>query len=135
MTQRKPPGVGFESFADAQIRRAREEGLFDDLPGKGKPLDLGDSYDPAWWAKKLVAREGLSLLPPSLEIRRIVEREMERVLGLATEREVRAAVGALNETIRRHGRADPKGPPTTQPQLDPDAVVRRWREAREARPA
>ncbi len=38
MATRKPPGISFESFADLQIRKAREDGLFDDLPGKGKPL-------------------------------------------------------------------------------------------------
>lgn len=135
MTQRKPPGTPFESFADAQIRRAREEGLFDDLPGKGEPLDLQDAYDPLWWAKKLVAREGVSLLPPSLEARRTVEREMERIRGLQSETEVRAAVAELNDVIRRLNRSSVKGPPTTQGVLDPDAVVRRWREARADDPA
>lgn len=134
MTTRKPPGIGFESFADAQIRRAREEGLFDDLPGKGKPMDLQDAYDPLWWAKKLVAREGVSLLPPSLEIRRTVEREMERIRGLRREDEVRAAVDALNTTIRRLNRSNVKGPPTSQTVLDADAVVRKWQEARAERP-
>jgi DnaJ family protein C protein 28 len=30
----------WESWIDQQIREAREKGEFDDLPGKGKPLDL-----------------------------------------------------------------------------------------------
>ena len=30
----------WESAIDKQIREAREKGQFDDLPGKGKPLDL-----------------------------------------------------------------------------------------------
>ncbi len=35
---------------DEQIRRAMEEGQFDDLPGKGAPLDLtaNPHEDPAW---------------------------------------------------------------------------------------
>jgi len=37
---------------DEIIRRAIEEGQFDDLPGKGKPLRLDEdpNSDPAWRA-------------------------------------------------------------------------------------
>jgi len=46
MTERKPPGVSWESWFDEQIRRAREDGAFDNLPGAGKPLpDLEGGYD------------------------------------------------------------------------------------------
>jgi len=134
MTQRKPPGIPFESFADAQIRKAREEGRFDDLPGKGKPLDTRDVYDPLWWGKKLVQREGISVLPPALEIRRIVEREMERIRGLASEDRVREATTALNEKIRLANRSNVSGPPTSQAVLDVEKVVSRWRDARRPNP-
>ena len=127
MTQRKPPGTSFENFADAQIRKAREEGLFDDLPGKGKPLNTGDAYDPLWWGKQLVAREGVSVLPPALEIRRTVEQEMARIQGLQREDEVRAAIDSLNEKIRKVNRSNVSGPPTTQPVLDVEKVVALWK--------
>jgi len=32
--------IPIEKFIDEQIRRAIEAGQFDDLPGRGKPLDL-----------------------------------------------------------------------------------------------
>ena len=32
--------MSIEKFVDEQIRRAIEAGEFDDLPGKGKPIDL-----------------------------------------------------------------------------------------------
>ncbi|WNI16501.1 DnaJ family domain-containing protein [Actinacidiphila sp. ITFR-21] len=38
MTERKPPGVSFESWTDKQIREAEARGAFADLPGVGKPL-------------------------------------------------------------------------------------------------
>jgi DnaJ-like protein len=64
VTERKPPGVSWESWFDEQIRRAREDGAFDNLPGAGKPLpDLEGGYDPDWWVKKLVQREKVSVLP------------------------------------------------------------------------
>jgi len=47
MTEQKPPGMSWESWIDQQIREAREAGLFDNLPGAGKPLaNLTDEYDP-----------------------------------------------------------------------------------------
>lgn len=32
----------WESLVDRKIREAQEQGEFDDLPGKGRPLDLGE---------------------------------------------------------------------------------------------
>jgi len=46
MTDRRPPGVSFESWIDAQIRVARENGAFDNLPVAGQPLpDAGQPFD------------------------------------------------------------------------------------------
>jgi hypothetical protein len=48
----------FESIADRRIRAAREAGLFDNLPGAGKPIpDLGRERPAGWWADRLVRRE------------------------------------------------------------------------------
>ncbi len=49
-----------ESVVERRIREATERGDFADLPGAGRPLeDLGESYDPAWWAKRWVRRQRL----------------------------------------------------------------------------
>ena len=128
MTQRKPPGMSFESFAEAQINKARRDGLFDDLPGKGKPMtNLREAYDPSWWAKKLVQRENVSMLPPALQIRKTVEDELARIRELKSEARVRDAVAALNEQILHVNRSNVSGPPTTQAVLDIDDVVARWK--------
>ena len=60
MTERKPAGMSWESWREELIRLAREEGLFDNLAGAGKPLaDLGEHYDPDWWVKRLVQQDAL----------------------------------------------------------------------------
>ena len=93
MTEQKPPGMSWESWIDQQIREAREAGLFDNLPGAGKPLpNLGGEYDPLWWVKQLVQREQISVLPPSLEILRKVESEMAAIRQLLVVDIVGAAV-------------------------------------------
>jgi len=50
-----------ELVAENRIREAIEEGKFDDLPGFGKPIeDIDEPYDPDWWIKKWIRREGMS---------------------------------------------------------------------------
>jgi hypothetical protein len=90
MTQRKPPGTSWESWIEAQIRVAMEEGAFDNLPGAGKPLpNLDQEYDPLWWVKQLVQREQIAILPPSLELLRKVETELAAIEKLRDEVTVR----------------------------------------------
>src|SRR5262249_46363493 len=102
MTERKPPGVKWESWVEKQIREAQQQGDFDDLPGSGKPIsDLGRSYDPNWWVKQLVQREQLSMSSPSLQIRAKVERELEKIWRCVFEEEVRSRIAALNAEIAK----------------------------------
>ncbi len=129
MTQRKPPGVSFETWVESQIRRAREAGEFDDLPGQGEPIHKpGQTYDPDWWAKAWVKREKLSVLPPSIEIRREVEKTLEGLGALKHEKQVRHQIRALNAKIRKINSRVTSGPPSTQAPLDEERVVAGWRE-------
>ncbi len=128
MTQKKPSSLSWESFVEEQIRAAQEAGEFDHLPGFGKPIpELDEPDDDLWWIKNLLKRERLSLLPPGLEILRTVEREMDRILHLRSEEEVRHAVEQLNDQIRQANFAITWGPDSTASLLDADEVVARWR--------
>jgi hypothetical protein len=44
------PIAAWDSLVERRIREAQKQGLFDDLPGKGEPLDLSDNpfLDPSW---------------------------------------------------------------------------------------
>ena len=135
MTERKPPGTSWETWIDAQIRVATEAGAFDNLPGAGKPLpNLDQEHDPLWWVRQLVQREQISMLPPSLELLRRVERELATIEKLHDEATVRHRVAALNVEIARVNATVVEGPPTRLGTLDVDQVVARWRQARSANP-
>jgi hypothetical protein len=135
MTERKPAGTNWETWIDAQIRVAREQGAFDNLPGAGKPLpNLGQEYDPLWWAKQLVQREQVSILPPSLELLRKVEKELAAIEKLDDEATVRRRLAALNVEIAKVNATVVEGPPTRLGTLDVDQVVARWQRTRSANP-
>lgn len=127
----KPPDVKRRDPVELQIRRAEQEGAFENLPGRGRPLrDLAEVYDPFWWAKQLVRREQLSVLPPALEIRRKVERFLAGLPRLRSEQEVRARATELDREIRHLNARVTSGPPSVQAPLDVEAVVARWRAER-----
>jgi DnaJ family protein C protein 28 len=70
----------FSRSLDEQIRRAIEEGQFDDLPGKGKPLDLSQNphEDPSWrMAFNMLRSSGYTL--PWIETRKEIEADFEEV--------------------------------------------------------
>ncbi len=64
---------------DEQIRQAMQRGDFDDLPGKGKPLDLNENphEDPGWrLTYRMLKDNGYTL--PWIETRRSIELDFER---------------------------------------------------------
>jgi hypothetical protein len=132
MTERKPPGTSWETWIEAQIRVAIDEGAFDNLPGAGKPLpNLGQEYDPlSRWVKQLVQREQISMLPPALELLRKVEKELAAIENLHDEATIRRRVVALNVEIAKVNATVVEGPPTRLGWLDVDQVVAQWRQTR-----
>ena len=141
MTERKPPQMKFNTWIDQQVAEAERRGVFDNLPGAGKPLKLrpgatdGD-YGSAWM-RDYAQREGVApeeMLPTPLRLRR----EIERLAGTAgefrSEEEVRAAAADLNRRIAEWRRI-PIGPPVHVRLVNADDLVARWRAAAAARAA
>jgi hypothetical protein len=133
MTERKPPEMSWESWIEARIRVAKEDGAFDNLPGAGKPLpNLGEEYDPDWWVKQLVRREQISMVPRSLELLRKVEKELATIEKLDDEATIRRRVATLNMEIAKVNATVVDGPPTRLATLDVDQILARWRRTRSA---
>ena len=131
MTDRKPPGVTWESWIDKQIRDATERGEFDDLSGKGKPLpDIDKPRDELWWVRGLLKRENVQFLPPTLQVRKDLDEVRERIAATDDEAVVRKLVAEINEKIREVNRSVVTGPPSTLFPLHVETVVERWRAER-----
>jgi hypothetical protein len=140
MTERKPRGMSFDSWIDQQIHDAEKRGVFDDLPGAGKPLDLkrddGGDYGQAW-VRDYARREGVppeEFLPTPLRLRREIERLAETAADMRSEEEVRAIAADLNRRIVEWRRI-PVGLPVFVRLVDTDEMVGRWRQAQAARQA
>ncbi|MGA9872751.1 MAG: DUF1992 domain-containing protein [Rhodococcus sp. (in: high G+C Gram-positive bacteria)] len=130
MTERKKPGVTFESFVDKQIREAQERGAFENLEGAGKPIPKADTPDDdLWWVKGFLARENLStdaLLPQALQLRKEIERLPATLGELRLEDSVRDALADLNARIVGWIRA-PSPPLLPLSPVDVDEWVRQWK--------
>ncbi len=106
----------FESIAERRMREAAEQGEFDDLAGQGQPIQgLAQPYDPAWWAKRFIAREQLA----DLERARLAEidRQLVLVWPLRSVTEVRNRIGELNTQLAARD----------APLFDADEIVTMWR--------
>lgn len=100
------------SNIEEHIRRAMEEGKFDNLPGKGKPLRLNENphEDPGWRLAHHVLREnGFTL--PWIESLRAIEAQLEA-----------ARTALLRAWDRRQAAGDGTGTPAFPAESD-------WRRA------
>ena len=131
MTERKPPGVSWESFVEKQIREAQERGEFDNLPGSGEPLtELNGYHDELWWVRQKLRREKISYLPPSLAVRKERDEALDRIARANSETVVRQIVADINVKILEINRKPTSGPPSSLMPLDVERVVRQWRDSR-----
>ena len=135
MTERKPPQMKFSTWIDQQVADAERRGVFDDLPGKGKPLNIkpgaadGDYGQP--WLRDYARREGVpaeEMLPTPLRLRREMERLAETAGEFRSEAEIREAAADLNRRIVEWRRI-PLGPPIHVRLVNADDLVARWRAA------
>lgn len=127
----------WESPVDRAIREAQERGEFDNLPGAGKPIDLGDMNDPDWWVKRLAARENLDMsgaLPGALGLRKEAAGFPESLADVASEKNVRDILQDYNRRVLadRLRPAVGKLPPLIAKTVDVDDMVEQWRDLRAA---
>jgi len=130
----------YESSLEKAIREAQERGDFDNLPGAGKPLDLGDANDPDWWIKRYAARENLDLggaLPGALALRKEAATYPDSLMDVTTEQNVREIIEDYNRRVLadRLRPAVGKLPPMLAKTLDADDMVEAWRRLREQQQA
>jgi hypothetical protein len=131
MTERKPPGMSFETWVDSQIAQGLERGDFDNLPGAGKPLPRRSLDESAYeWVLEKARQENLDvfgMLPPGLALRKERDDLPRRAAALPSETAVRALADDYNDRVRAFWRRPQESRWSPLPGLaDVDALVAEW---------
>ena len=139
MTERKPPGMSFETWVGNQISQAVARGDFEGLSGAGKPLRNLDREESAYdWALAKARREGVdtaAMLPPGLALRRERDLLPTRVAGFSSEAQVRAVAEDYNDRVQAFWRRPQESRWSPVPGLaDVEALVAGWSENRPPAP-
>ena len=135
MTERKPPGMPFETWVERQIAQAQASGAFDDLPGAGKPLPRRSDDDSVYeWVIAKARKENIDLfgmLPAGLALRKEREDLPMRAAALPSEEAVRALGEDFNARVQAFWRRPQESRWSPVPGLaDVDELVAGWRRLR-----
>jgi hypothetical protein len=131
MTERKPPGMSFETWVDAQISKGLARGDFDGLEGAGKPLPRSALDETGYeWVVAKARKENLDLLgmlPPGLALRRERDDLPRRAEQLPSEAAVRALAEDYNDRVQAFWRRPQESRWSPVPGLcDVEELVAGW---------
>ncbi len=92
----------FWRIAEERIREAQQAGVFDDLPGKGKPLELEDlSWIPEELRIGYHILKNAHVLPPEAELRKDIHTLEDLLKHVEDEGERRALAKSLQWKLIR----------------------------------
>ncbi|TFV62564.1 UNVERIFIED_ORG: DUF1992 domain-containing protein [Bacillus sp. AZ43] len=140
MTERKPPGMSFETWVEGQIAQGMARGEFDGLAGAGKPLSSRALDQTGYeWVLEKARKENLDvfgMLPPGLALRKERDDLPRRAAALPSEDAVRALAEDYNARVREFWRRPQESRWSPVPGLaDVEALALQWREGHPPRPA
>ena len=93
---------GYLKIIEEKIKEAQERGEFDNLPGKGEPLNLEDeSRIPEDLRLSHKILKNANCLPPELELRNEIRQMTELLSGIPDEEEKYRQIKRINLKITR----------------------------------
>jgi len=94
--------TGFEKIVEERIRKALQEGEFDDLEGRGEPLVLEDDGTvPEDLRLAFKILKNADCLPPEVELRKEIERTEDLIAAMPDTVEKYRALKRLNFLIMK----------------------------------
>ncbi|MFH1243143.1 MAG: DnaJ family domain-containing protein [Pseudomonadota bacterium] len=102
---------GFQKIVEKRIQEALERGDFDDLPGRGKPIEIeDDSMVPEDLRLAYKVLKNAGCLPPELQLKKEI-RQMEDLLeSIPDEREKYRQIKKINYRIMKLNLMGKKSP-------------------------
>jgi hypothetical protein len=91
-------------LADRKIEQAMRDGKFDNLPGRGQPLELEpmpaeENARLTWWALKLLRQN--DFIPEEVRWRKTIDRLRDQLAVSESESAVRRLVAQINALVFR----------------------------------
>ena len=93
--------TGFEKIVEERIRKAQQEGVFDDLPGAGKPLPKEDMEIPEDIRLAYKVLKNADFIPPELELRKEIRSMQELLSGMPETGEKYKTLKKLNLLVMK----------------------------------
>jgi len=94
--------TGFSRIIEERIRKAQKKGVFDNLEGSGKPLNLeNDSHiaEDLRLAHKIL--KNADCLPPEIELKKEIERTEDLLVGMQDTAQKHRTLKKLNYLIMK----------------------------------
>jgi hypothetical protein len=122
-------------LADRRIEEAMREGKFDNLAGKGKPLNLepmpaDENARLMWWALRLMRNADYT--PDEVRIRKQIDGLKDELPKAKTEAKVVALVTAINAAVRNLNTLGTNAIPTPVAPVSLEVERQRFRERMDA---
>jgi hypothetical protein len=93
--------TGFEKIVEERIRKAQQEGVFDNLPGAGKPLPGEDMEIPEDIRLAYKVLKNADFIPPELELRKEIRSMQELLSGMPETGEKYKTLKKLNLLVMK----------------------------------
>lgn len=94
--------TGFERIVEERIKKAQYQGMFENLPGAGRPLDFSDDrHIPEDLRLAYKILKNADCIPPEIEIRKEIRRTEELLVDMKDTAERYRALKKLNFLIMK----------------------------------
>lgn len=92
---------GYRNYVEEQIQEAMAQGKFDNLPGRGRPLDLSqDPFEQDWLVHHIL--KNANVLPEWAELRRAIQADLAWLKAHSEHPERWERIQLLNRRIERY---------------------------------
>jgi hypothetical protein len=90
---------GFEKIVEERIQKAQREGVFQNLPGAGKPIQFEDANIPEDLRIAYKILKNANFLPPEIELRKQIQKTEDMLSGMEDIQERYKTIKKLNYMI------------------------------------
>jgi hypothetical protein len=122
-------------LAERRIEEAMREGKFDNLPGKGKPIELepmpaDENARMVWWALRILKQN--DFIPEEVRWHKALDRLREAVNTVDDEAELAKLVAQVNELVHKINTLGTNALKTSAVPMDLEAEKKRLAARRDA---